>query len=82
MAAQNTGRRAVFDQSGPGTIYASELLDAATCDNCAADDGKEYSGLREAEMDYPTGGNAECLGGPRCRGTLVKVHASETAPSV
>lgn len=71
--AQNTGRKAVFEER-PSRIYASELLDQNTCERCAAVDGKEYGSLAEAEKDYPTGGNKDCLGGPRCRGTLVAVY--------
>lgn len=71
--AQNTGRRAVMGRR-PARIYASELLDQNTCIKCKAKDGTEYSELTDAEKDYPTGGYSECLGGPRCRGTLVAVY--------
>lgn len=81
--AQNTGRRAVFGESESiRAVYASELLDAATCDACASVDGKEYPDLAAAEEDYPTGGFKDCAGGPRCRGTLVAVYDDEAAPSV
>ena len=71
--AQNTGRKEVFSER-PCRIYASELLDSNTCSVCAEIDGKEYASLAEAEKEYPTGGNRDCLGGPRCRGTLVAVY--------
>lgn len=77
--AQNTGRRAVM-QERPAQIYSSELLDQNTCVNCTAVDETEYSNLLDAEKDYPTGGYKECLGGPRCRGTLVAVY-DEASPS-
>lgn len=71
--AQNTGRKAVFAER-PGNIYASELLDENTCIECSGVDGKLYLDLADAERDYPTGGHKDCLGGPRCRGTLVAVY--------
>lgn len=76
--AQNTGRREVFSQK-PSVIYASELLDQNTCEICSAVDGQEFSDLATAEKDYPTGGHKDCLGGPRCRGTLVAVYAEGDA---
>lgn len=75
--AQNTGRRAVMSQA-PGTYYASELLDVNTCTQCSSVDGRSYTSLADAEKDYPTGGNQECLGGPRCRGTIVAVYDEPT----
>lgn len=79
-AAQNEGRRAVFAAAEPESIYASELLDGNTCENCVDIDGTEYASLDEAEADYAAGGYNDCLGGARCRGTLVAVYA-EAAPS-
>lgn len=76
--AQNTGRRAVMTEK-PAQIYASELLDGATCVNCEGVDEKEYDSLSDAEADYPTGGYKSCLGGPRCRGTLVAVYTEGDA---
>lgn len=81
VQAMNTGRKAVFAENPPAYLYASELLDDNACEECVAVDGTEYDSLADAEADYPTGGYAECLGGPRCRGTLVAVHAEEEAPS-
>jgi hypothetical protein len=72
--AQNTGRRVVMSQRPAARIYASELLDNNTCPACANVDGREYDTMAAAEADYPTGGHAECAGGPRCRGTLVAVY--------
>lgn len=76
--AQNTGRLAVMSQA-PARIYGSELLDQNTCENCVDVDGTEYGSPSEAQADYPTGGYSECLGGPRCRGTLVAVYDEATA---
>lgn len=72
--ATNTGRKAVINEGGASEIYGSELLDANTCENCMAVDGVRYNDLAEAEVDYPTGGYFDCLGGPRCRGTLVAIY--------
>jgi hypothetical protein len=81
VQAMNTGRKAVFAENPPKYLYASELLDENACEECVAIDGTEYESLEDAEADYPTGGYADCLGGPRCRGTLVAVHTDEAAPS-
>lgn len=75
--AQNTGRRAVMSER-PATVYASELLDGDTCTRCSDVDGREYDTITAAEADYPTGGHKDCLGGPRCRGTLVAVYDEAT----
>lgn len=76
--AQNQGRAAVFDQAPPSSVYSSELLDQSTCINCEEIDGHDYASLADAQEDYPQGGFAECLGGPRCRGTLVAVYEEAT----
>jgi Protein of unknown function (DUF935) len=80
-SAQNYGRVAAFkeaEQSGQaGRYYASELLDESTCENCAEEDGTEFDSLADAEQAYPTGGYSECLGGDRCRGTVVAVFGEQ-----
>lgn len=77
--ALNAGRLHVFSavevQHSP---YASELLDAATCENCRAVDGYQFADITEARTYYPSGGYRECRGGPRCRGTVVVVLGDET----
>lgn len=84
-AAQNGGRRAVLAQADQTdtavSYYASELLDESTCKVCEAVDGTVYATLAEAVAAYPTGGHIGCLGGPRCRGTIVAVY-DEATPSV
>lgn len=72
-AAQNEGRMAVLAVAPPATYTASEILDRSSCAPCRAVDGTEYATLAEARVAYPTGGYVGCLGGPRCRGTLVTV---------
>jgi hypothetical protein len=78
--ALNTGRKEVFEDGDPNSLYASELLDSNTCDGCTAIDGTEYTDLDAAEADYPTGGYMDCDGGPRCRGTLVGVYGEVESP--
>lgn len=74
QAAMNAGRKVVINRGDPQYVYSSELLDSATCERCVSIDGTQYLSIEAAEGDYPTGGYADCLGGPRCRGTLVAVY--------
>jgi hypothetical protein len=82
--AVNAARLQVFDRvpsERAESFYASELLDSATCGPCAAVDGLAFAELADAHRLYPTGGYVDCLGGPRCRGTVVAVmRESEVAP--
>jgi hypothetical protein len=78
-AAQNAGRVAVIAAAGPASYYASELLDVNCCDPCRNEDGREFADLDEATRAYPTGGFKGCLGGPRCRGTVVAVYEEAAA---
>lgn len=61
-------------------LYASELLDRQTCAPCAQVDGTTMTEAEAADL-YPDGQYVGCLGGPRCRGTVVAVDEGET-PSV
>ncbi len=80
--AMNTGRRETIAATDVITkVYASALLDSGTCASCLDDDGREFSGLMEAELQFPTGGNKDCQGGPRCRCTLVAIY-DESEPTV
>jgi hypothetical protein len=81
-AAQNQARFAVMATGPVSEVYASELLDTATCVNCADRDETQYPTLAAGELDYPTGGYKNCLGGPRCRGTLVVVYATESPATI
>jgi hypothetical protein len=73
--AQNMARLSTFTSGeDPPTMYSSELLDENTCEACEQIDGHQYTSAEEAVADYPSGGFADCLGGPRCRGTLVAVY--------
>lgn len=76
--ARNDGRRFALSTWPAGTtFYASELLDSRTCSFCDDVDGTEYKSIEDTVLDYPTGGYKDCLGGVRCRGTIVAVSPSE-----
>lgn len=72
-AAQNEGRMAVLAVAPPAEYLASEALDRNSCKPCRDIDGTRYTSLPDARTAYPSGGYTGCLGGPRCRGTLVTV---------
>ncbi len=79
--AQNEGRRIVLSVAPPGRYFASEALDKNSCKPCRDVDGTEYSTLALSAVAYPSGGYRNCLGGSRCRGTIVTVWSApgETA---
>lgn len=83
-SADGLGRQAAVAAAAatPAAIYASELLDRNTCGPCSLVDGRQYDTLAEARADYPTGIYQGCLGGPRCRGTLVFVWGEEEPPTL
>lgn len=72
--AQNTARGETFRSAPVGALYASEVNDSNTCLPC-----KEIHGRWIANTDdmatvwklYPGSGYINCLGGARCRGTIV-----------
>ena len=73
-AAQNEGRRTVLSVAPIASSYtASEILDKNACGPCRAIDGESFSTLADANQAYPSGGYVDCLGGVRCRGTIVAV---------
>ncbi|MBP5870844.1 hypothetical protein [Streptomyces scabiei] len=72
-AAQNEGRMAVLAVAPPAEYTATEILDRNSCKPCRDIDGTRYTTLPDARTAYPTGGYTGCLGGARCRGTLVTV---------
>jgi hypothetical protein len=66
----------------PVAVYASEILDGATCLPCSDIDGVEFESLADGLLAYPDGGvYSRCDGGDRCRGTLVLVWSSEENPT-
>lgn len=77
-AAQNEGRRTVLSAAPPASEYvASEILDRNVCGPCRAIDGESFPTLVDASEQYPSGGYRDCLGGIRCRGTIVAVWNEE-----
>jgi 2'-5' RNA ligase len=72
-AAQNEGRMAVLAVAPPAEYTATEILDKSSCKPCRDIDGTRYTTLPDARTAYPSGGYTGCLGGARCRGTLVTV---------
>jgi hypothetical protein len=78
-AAQNEGRRTVLEAAPPARVYtASEILDRNVCGPCRDIDGTEFETLADSLVAYPAGGYTACLGGPRCRGTVVPLWEEET----
>lgn len=80
-AAQNEGRMAVLAVAPPAEYTATEILDKNSCKPCRDIDGTRYTTLPDARTAYPTGGYTGCLGGARCRGTLVTVWPQEQRES-
>lgn len=77
--AQNEGRFAAMAGAPGGTeFYSSELNDTNTCEPCEHEDDHHFSSLTAARLDYPAGGYVGCLGGNRCRGTIVAVYAEDS----
>lgn len=72
-AAQNEGRFAVLAVAPPAEYVSSEVLDRNSCAPCRGIDGTRFTNLPDARAAYPSGGYTGCLGGARCRGTLVTV---------
>jgi hypothetical protein len=64
----------VYDFTVPDdeTFWAEGVL-VHNCKPCREIDGHRYTNLVDAREAYPTGGYTKCLGGARCRGTLVTV---------
>ncbi|GAA3852474.1 hypothetical protein GCM10023084_03400 [Streptomyces lacrimifluminis] len=77
-AAQNEGRMAVLAVAPPAEYVASEALDRNSCKACRDVDGTRYTTLPDARTAYPSGGYVSCLGGSRCRGTLVTVWPQDS----
>lgn len=78
-SAQNEGRMAVLAVAPPAEYVASEALDSNSCQPCRQIDGTQYTNLIDARAAYPSGGFTGCLGGSRCRGTLVTVWPTENS---
>lgn len=80
-AAQNAGRFATIRKGPEAALYASEKNDANTCGPCREVNGRflgNVSELPQVERTYPSSGYVGCLGGVRCRGTVVAVWRPKT----
>ena len=80
--AQNLGRFAMFEVGPASDYHASELLDPSCCAPCVHVDGTKYATFEDARRDYPAMLYKDCLGGPRCRGTVVAILSDESPPAV
>jgi HK97 family phage portal protein len=82
--AQNRARIATMKSGPTGAVYASEILDTATCKPCRAVHGRWLGNTEDLDMigkTYPGGafgGYVDCLGRDRCRGTVVGVWRPKT----
>lgn len=82
--AQNKARLDTMRAGPVGALYASEQLDKNTCKNCRAVHGRwlgNTDDLSMVDQTYPQGaygGYVDCLGGSRCRGTIVGVWRPKT----
>jgi hypothetical protein len=71
--AQNAGRFAAQESAGDAAhIYASALNeDPNCCERCREENDTEFASMEEARRDFPAGYYVGCLGGKRCRCTLI-----------
>lgn len=81
--AQNAARIATLKHGPVAALYASEANDNGTCKPCREVDGRWLGNTDGVDFDqlnktYPDGGYVGCLGGVRCRGTVVGVWRSQT----
>ncbi|MEU4804322.1 phage portal protein [Actinosynnema sp. NPDC023587] len=73
-SAVNHSRFATFAAGPVGALYASEVMDSATCGPCKAIDGRwicNTDDLAPLYALYPLAGYVDCKGRERCRGTVV-----------
>ncbi|MEA5366091.1 phage portal protein [Amycolatopsis sp., V23-08] len=78
---QNQARADTFSGGPVGALYASEILDSATCEPCREIHGRwicNTDDLTALNKLYPHSGYVDCLGRDRCRGTVVGVWRPET----
>lgn len=75
---QAIGRFGALANAPEGTrLFATELLDANTCEFCEAIDETEFPTLAAAMRAYPTGGFIKCAGRRRCRGSVFARYGDE-----
>ena len=74
--AQNTSRFATLAAAPEGALYASEKNDSSSCRPCKEIHGRWIANTSDMEIVfklYPGSGYINCLGGYRCRGTIVGI---------
>lgn len=79
--AVNAGRFATFASGPVGALYATEVLDSATCLPCREIDGRwicDTDDLAPLHKLYPLSGYVGCLGRERCRGTVTGAWRPQT----
>jgi HK97 family phage portal protein len=79
--AVNAGRFATFAAGPVGALYATEVMDSATCGPCREIDGRwicNTDDLAPLYKLYPLAGYVDCLGRERCRGTATGVWRPQT----
>lgn len=79
--AVNAGRFATFAAGPVGALYASEVMDSATCGPCREVDGRwicNTDDLAPLYKLYPLTGYVDCLGRERCRGTVTGAWRPQT----
>jgi HK97 family phage portal protein len=69
--ATNAGRVATLEAAPVATYTASEVNDANRCAPCTEIDGTQFADLDAVRAAYGAGPYRLCLGGIRCRGTVV-----------
>lgn len=72
-SAVNRARFATFAAGPVGALYASEVMDSATCGPCKEIDGRwicNTDDLAPLYRLYPLSGYVDCKGRERCRGTV------------
>ncbi len=75
--AQNKARFATMLTAPSAIWYATERNDANACGPCKDIDDHQFDSLTSAFLAYPNGGYVNCLGGVRCRGSVVPVWRGE-----
>lgn len=86
-SAQNTGRLNTALSGPVASLYSSEWMDSNTCKPCKIINGKWIGNtddpliISKVDVVYPNGGYVDCLGGARCRGTVVSVYRPEQVTS-
>lgn len=79
--AQNAARLETLAAAPKTAVYATEVMDKATCSPCRKIDGtwlgynNSSADMKAIRATYPNGGYTDCEGRARCRGTVVGLWA-------